>query len=99
MKDENAVKFYGSKAWKRCRAAYKKKAGGLCERCLANGVIRPGEVVHHKIYISPDTMNDPAVSMNFDNLELVCRDCHEKEHGRMKKRYKFDEFGRVLTEE
>lgn len=32
MAREFAKKFYNSKAWKKCREAYKKKVNGLCER-------------------------------------------------------------------
>lgn len=93
---EYAKQFYSSKAWQKCRASYKKSVGGLCERCLAKGLIVPGEIVHHKIYIDPDNITDPEVLMSFDNLELLCRDCHAREHIARKRRYKLDELGRVL---
>ena len=44
--------------------------------------------------LTPDNIHDPSVTLSWDNLKLVCRDCHAKEHGSMK-RYKVDEFGRV----
>ena len=93
---EYAKGFYSSNEWKACRAAYKKSVGGLCERCLKKGLIVAGEIVHHKNYINPDNVNDPEVLMNFDNLELLCRDCHAQEHLGRNKRYKLDELGRVL---
>lgn len=88
--------LYKSKAWQRCRAAYIKSVGGLCERCLANGLYVPGEIVHHKIYISPANISNPEITLNFNNLELLCRDCHGKEHKTNEKRYKVDELGRVV---
>ena len=57
-----AKAFYKSKAWKECRAAYARRAGGLCERCLANGIYKAGEIVHHKIEITPENINDPTVT-------------------------------------
>ena len=57
--------------------------------------ITAGEIVHHKIHLTPDNINNPAVSLNWDNLELVCRSCHMKLHGN-KKRYSVDAFGRVF---
>lgn len=89
-----AEEFYGSPAWKRCREAYKKKAGGLCEQCLSRGLYNPAEMVHHKIHITPENITDPKIVLNFDNLEALCRDCHAKMHGR-EKRYRIDESGRV----
>ena len=95
MKDF-ATTFYTSRAWANTRAAYRKSVGGLCERCLANGLIVPGEIVHHKIPISPENIDDPNITLNFDNLQLVCRQCHADIHRRREKRYKVDEDGRVI---
>lgn len=98
MAQEFAKVFYRSKAWQRCRSEYAKSVGHLCERCLTKGIYKPGEIVHHKIEITPDTINNPAVTLSWDNLELVCRDCHAKLHGSVK-RYRVDEMGRVMTNE
>ena len=93
---EFAERFYKSKRWKDCRAAYSKRAGGLCERCLAHGLFVPGKIVHHKIQLSPANINDPTVSLNFDNLELLCRDCHGEEHRGLERRWRVDrETGRI----
>lgn len=56
----------------------------------------PGEIVHHKRYITPKNINDPKVTLNFRNLELLCRDCHNKEHSCKAKRYSFDEKGNII---
>lgn len=99
MAREFARGFYNSKAWKDCRRAYASSVGGLCERCLAKGIITAGVIVHHKTYINPSNINDPAVLLSFDNLELLCRDCHAAEHSRQKdRRYTIDDFGRVLVQ-
>lgn len=90
-----AKKLYKSKAWQRCRAAYISKVGGLCERCLSNGLIVPGEIVHHKIYINQNNVNDPNVTLNFENVELLCRNCHGNEHKKIVKRFEVYELGRV----
>ena len=92
---EFAKGFYHSQAWKRCRDAYAKAAGGLCERCLAKGLYNPGEIVHHKVALTPDNIRNPAVALAWDNLELVCRNCHAELHG-TGKRYRVDALGRVL---
>jgi hypothetical protein len=70
-----AKRFYKSKAWRQCRDAYFASVHGLCERC--GGV---GKIVHHVDYLTPDNINDPSVTLNFDNLELLCQDCHNREH-------------------
>lgn len=87
--------FYKSKAWQRTRAAYAASVGNLCEDCLRAGVIKSGEIVHHKRPLTPDNISDPAVTLSFDNLELLCRDCHARRHGNQK-RYRVDPMGRVI---
>lgn len=87
-------RLYKSKAWQRCRNEYAKSVGHLCECCLKNGIYKAGEIVHHKEHITKENINDINVTLNWDNLELLCRDCHGRRHGRTK-RYKVDECGRV----
>ena len=94
---EFAKAFYKSQAWKNTQAAYKKQAGGLCERCKAKGLIVPGEIVHHKIHLSPENINDPNISLSSDNLELLCRGCHAEVHTGIEKRFVVDALGRVTA--
>lgn len=75
MAKEYAKGFYTSAAWRRVQAAYMESKCYLCERCG-----RPARVVHHKIYITPQNINDPNITLNFDNLESLCQDCHTNEH-------------------
>ena len=93
-----ARKFYKSQAWKQVRLLAMDRSNGLCERCLRKGLITPGEAVHHKIYITAENINDTSVTLNLDNLEVLCRKCHAEEHadGLASDRYKLDEFGRVV---
>lgn len=70
-----AKQFYKSKAWYKCRQAYIILVHGLCERCG-----EPGKIVHHTIYLTPENINDPNVALNHKHLELLCQDCHNKEH-------------------
>lgn len=74
MKDF-AKEFYQSKAWRETRRFVFERDLKLCRRCG-----KPGEIVHHKIYLTPQNINDPSISLNPDNLETLCRDCHAQEH-------------------
>lgn len=98
MKDF-AARLYSSRAWKDCRHAYKKSVGGLCEVCLAKGLYKPGEIVHHKIHLTPNNINNPAITLDWNNLQLVCRDCHAEIHEKNTSknwwRYNIDETGKV----
>lgn len=80
MARQFAKQFYSSKAWQSCRNEYAKRKNHLCENCLRKGIYRPGEIVHHKIHIDPVTIEKPEVALSFDNLELLCRNCHAKVH-------------------
>lgn len=70
-----AESFYKSKAWRDCREAFFISKHGLCERCG-----RPGKIVHHKKYLTPENINDPNITLSFENLELLCSSCHSNEH-------------------
>lgn len=94
MAHEYARGFYNSPEWRRCRKAYIQSVFGLCERCS-----RPGDIVHHKTYITPDNIDDPDITLNHDNLELLCHDCHNKEHKltqtSVREDLRFNEFGEL----
>ena len=97
MRDTNQVAFYHTAAWLKCRDAYAASVGNLCERCAARGIVKAGDIVHHRTHLAPDNINDPSVLLSFDNLELLCLDCHNQEHykEKIKKRYTVDSSGKV----
>ena len=72
---EWAKSFYRSKAWRKCRDSFLISKFNMCERCGEVALI-----VHHKTYLTPYNINDSNVSLNWDNLEALCLDCHNKEH-------------------
>lgn len=72
---EFAKAFYASKPWRDTRQYIYNRDMGLCVRCG-----RKGEIVHHKIYLTPQNINNPAITLSEDNLELLCRECHAIEH-------------------
>ena len=95
-----AETFYKSKAWNNCRKSYLKSVGGLCERCYKKGLFVPAKIVHHKTFLTPDNIDNPDITLNWDNLEAVCKPCHEDIHEncgrRQQKRYSVDEFGKII---
>ena len=100
MHEQFANAFYGSQAWKDCRQAYRKAKGGLCERCLAKGLVTAGSrsmplQVHHKIELTPENIGDPNITLNWANLQLLCKDCHDEVHTAGSPRWRVDESGHV----
>lgn len=86
--------FYASGKWKRTQSAYMMSQNYICERC---GEI--ARIVHHKKYITPVNIGDPDVTLNWDNLEALCQDCHNKEHsggGITMPGLRFDESGNLI---
>lgn len=69
----------------------------LCERCSKHNDPVVAKVVHHKIYLTKQNINDISISLSWENLESLCQDCHNKEHHQNKnKRYCFDEDGNII---
>ena len=100
MAREFSRAFYHSSAWQSCRASYIRSKGGLCEDCLQRGEITPGAEVHHLVELTPDNIGNPAVTLSWDNLRLLCHNCHTKRHAQSTgKRYRVDQAtGAVVTE-
>lgn len=67
--------FYNSKSWLDTREAYFVSKFGLCELCE-----KPGEEIHHKIFLRPENMNNADITLNWDNLQLLCKRCHNVQH-------------------
>ncbi len=92
--------FYVSWTWRKCRKAFANSKGNLCERCLKRGIIEAGSKdrpleVHHKIQLTAENVTDPKVVLNWDNLELLCKTCHDQEKERKEKRWSVGPDGRV----
>lgn len=71
MSKAYAKPFYRSKEWKKCREAYYNSQSGICELCG-----KPGDEVHHKTFITPANIHDSNITLNWDNLQLLCKSCH-----------------------
>ena len=86
--------FYNSRAWKRVQAAYMASRHYVCERC--GGVAR---IVHQRIYITPENIHDPNITLKWGNLEVLCQECHNTEHGGggpCSAGLRFDEDGNIV---
>jgi len=81
MAKDYAKTFYNTAAWAKCRRAYILSRmmvdGGLCEECYT----AQGYIVHHKIFLDQNNIKNTEISLNFDNLEYVCKQCHDNFEG------------------
>lgn len=97
MAREFAKKFYKSKEWMNVRQGALMRDKYLCVKCG-----RPAEEVHHIIHLSPANIYDPNITLNLENLQSLCTDCHFAEHKADRKvtdcseEYEFDENGYIV---
>ena len=103
-RDPVKTKFYNSSKWRKLAKAYAESKGYICEVCrnkYAKSTIVPFYKqfhVHHKIELTTENIDNPDIALNWDNLEALCQDCHNKEHHAAAdtRRYKFDADGNVI---
>ena len=83
--------FYGTEAWKRCRAAALRRDGGLCVWCMRRGRVTVdakgrrwpvlATVVHHIQHLE----DRPDLALDLDNLVSLCDSCHDEAHPEKRK--------------
>lgn len=54
----------------------------LCEDCLAKGITRAAEEVHHitPILTAKDPIDMKALAIDTNNMISLCKECHFKRH-------------------
>lgn len=90
-KSKELHRFYKSTQWKVAREIKIREANGKCQRCGALG-----EEVHHLIKLTVHNVVDPMISLNQENLEFLCKKCHNQEHERFSNKVRFDEDGNLI---
>lgn len=97
MQKERSIidKFYQSTKWIKCAKTIRMKYDYVCQECG-----KRGSHVHHKDHLTKmDYINKPLEKCyGEDNLTLLCKECHEIEHTRMKcrKGLMFNEKGELV---
>lgn len=75
--------------WAKVKAIVKARAGGLCERCKAEGIaergvpyITPGVDCHHIVPVESGKTLAEMQRLCYDthNIQLLCVPCHIKTH-------------------
>lgn len=78
IQEDRLDKFYTSRQWRRVALQARTVQHNECQRCKARGYYKPCDVVHHKKHVRLF----PNFALDLENLECLCFDCHEEEHGR-----------------
>lgn len=76
-------RFYDSKEWKSLRYQVLLESGFLCKICLDNGVYSEAEIGDHII----PTKVRWDLRLDRDNVQGVCKECHNKKTLEDKKKY------------
>jgi hypothetical protein len=74
--------FYASEKWQNFRLNLIVERKPICERCKEVVLDTKKLIGHHKEELTPENVNDYSVSLNPNLVELICHNCHNKEHGR-----------------
>lgn len=79
MAQQFAKQLYTSKAWTQLRFNLIIERGPKCQRCGKIMVYTSKLIGHHKTPLSPLNIHDMNITLNPDNVELLCSECHNHE--------------------
>ena len=85
-RDNHYQKLLNSKRWAEVKRFVWQRAGGLCEQCRREGLIRGGVDCHHKTPVESAKTEQEMERLAYDvgNIELLCIPCHIKTHQEMR---------------
>lgn len=75
-------RFYTLKPWRDLSYKLKVERGGKCNRCNKILLDFSKLIGHHKTELTEDNVDDPNIALNPELIEIICHDCHNKEHRR-----------------
>lgn len=68
------IKFYNSKPWITLRSRIRSTKRMRCDMC--GRLIHSKSIVDHIIEIDETNYQDESITLNEDNLQLLCLECH-----------------------
>lgn len=68
------IRFYNSKPWRTLRNRIRKTKRMRCDMC--GRLIHSNSIVDHIIEIDETNYQDESITLNEDNLQLLCLECH-----------------------
>ena len=95
MAQEFAKAFYHSRQWIMARKQALSRDHYTCQLCDGRA-----EEIHHIIPLTPANITDYNISLNINNLQSLCHNCHNKitkgYTGDIVEGYCFDDNGDVV---
>lgn len=80
--------FYARKEWIELRLDLIIERNMTCERCGKHCIDISQLIGHHKIPLTEANINDVNITLNPENIEIICFDCHNEEHERFGYKHK-----------
>lgn len=93
MAKDWAKGFYASTLWANARGYALKRDRYVCQRCGA-----PATMVHHKVYLTESNIRNLNITVNPDNLESLCEECHRLEHDEQRKSFNLSDEKKKIRE-
>lgn len=79
-----AKKFYNSRRWRNNAKAFAESKCYICSRCHNRSMVGKKQkhrfIVHHIIPLTPQNIHNDDIAYGWNNLELLCIDCHNAIH-------------------
>lgn len=80
---ETRALFYNSSEWKLKRLDILKRDNYECQWCKAEGRVTVADASSLEVDHIKELEENPNLALEDDNLRTLCKDCHNKRHGRM----------------
>lgn len=80
---EGRALFYGSQEWREKREKILKRDNYECQWCKAEGRVTVSEESVLEVDHIKELSEYPELALDDDNLRTLCKDCHNRRHGRM----------------
>lgn len=74
--------FYLSKAWKQLRQAALERDNYECQHCKEQGKVTTKANAILEVDHIKEIEHRPDLARDLDNLQTLCKDCHNKKHNR-----------------
>lgn len=96
---EDRANFYGSSAWRKLRLQALERDNFECQWCKAEGKVTDWSSAVLEVDHIQELEFHPELALEINNLRTLCKDCHNKRHGRMKYKSRNKKNNRFANDE
>lgn len=80
---EGRAQFYGSQEWREKRERILARDNYECQWCKEEGRVTASDESVMEVDHIKELSEYPELALDDDNLRTLCKDCHNRRHGRM----------------